>query len=258
MRDVILEKLKAIEKENTIIILYAVESGSRGWGFASRDSDYDVRFIYVHPVEWYLSIDEKKDFIEVPINDELDINGWDLKKALLQYKKSNPSLMEWLSSPIVYRETSGTAQKMRDLLSEYFMPVHGIYHYLHIAKNKYEEVMKTDKVKIKRYFYILRPVLACMWIEKNGTMPPMAFSKLMADQTLDQPLLDEIHSLLEKKALSLESDIEPKSSLLLDFLGCKIKYYSDYLKSSERDISSDYAALNALFCQSLKELWGAV
>jgi predicted nucleotidyltransferase len=94
MKDVILDKLNDIEKENNIRILYAIESGSRGWGFASKDSDYDVRFIYVRPEEWYLSIDDRKDFIEYPINDLLDINGCDIKKALLQYKKSNPALLE--------------------------------------------------------------------------------------------------------------------------------------------------------------------
>lgn len=105
MQDIILDKLSAIEKENNIKILYAIESGSRGWGFASKDSDYDVRFIYTHPTDWYLSIEDKKDFIEVPIDDLLDINGWDIRKSLQQYKKSNPTLMEWLSSPIVYMET---------------------------------------------------------------------------------------------------------------------------------------------------------
>ena len=96
--------LKEIEARHGVAILYACESGSRGWGFASQDSDYDVRFIYQNPRNWYLSIDEKRDVIELPINDELDINGWDLRKALRLLRKSNPALFEWLSSPIVYRQ----------------------------------------------------------------------------------------------------------------------------------------------------------
>ncbi|HEY9061562.1 MAG TPA: nucleotidyltransferase domain-containing protein [Pseudobacteroides sp.] len=74
MRDIILSKLHQMERENSIRILYAVESGSRGWGFASKDSDYDARFIYIRPLEWYLSIEDKKDYIEYPIDDLLDIN----------------------------------------------------------------------------------------------------------------------------------------------------------------------------------------
>ncbi len=256
MQKEILEKLSAIEKENNIKILYAVESGSRGWGFASCDSDYDVRFIYAHATEWYLSIEDKKDFIEVPINDLLDINGWDIKKALLHYKKSNPTLMEWLSSPIVYMEDYNTAQKMRELLPAYFSPVPTIYHYLHIARNKFKEVMSTDQVKIKRYFYILRPVLACMWIEKNNTTPPMEFSKLITEQQLYGSLVNEIYKLLEKKTAGLEIDIEPKSPIIIDFLKGKIDHYEQYLKTVRKEKESDYASLNVLFQETLKEVWG--
>ena len=256
MQDIILDKLSAIEKENNIKILYAIESGSRGWGFASKDSDYDVRFIYTHPTDWYLSIEDKKDFIEVPINDLLDINGWDLRKALLQYKKSNPTLMEWLSSPIVYMEDYSTTQRMRELLPAYFSPVPTIYHYLHIARNKFEEVISTDQVKIKLYFYILRPILACMWIEKNNTTPPMEFSKLMAEQLLDGALVNEINKLLEKKTAGLEIDIEPKSPVIIDFLKNKTTHYEQYLKTVRKEKTSDYEALNVLFRETLKEVWG--
>jgi predicted nucleotidyltransferase len=126
MNDIILSKLTEIQKEHNIKILYAVELGSRGWGFASKDSDFDVRFIYVRPTDWYLSVDERNDFIELPINDLLDINGWDLKKTLLQYKKSNPTLLEWFSSPIVYLECGIAAEKLRNLLPSYFSPVHTV------------------------------------------------------------------------------------------------------------------------------------
>ncbi|MFZ5987388.1 MAG: nucleotidyltransferase domain-containing protein [Bacillota bacterium] len=257
MQQEILEKLKTIEKENNIKILYAIESGSRGWGFASKDSDYDVRFIYTHPTDWYLSIEDKKDFIEVPINELLDINGWDIRKALLQYKKSNPTLLEWLSSPIVYIENYSTAQRMRELLSSYFSPVPTIYHYLHIARNKFEEVMGTDQAKIKTYFYILRPILACMWIEKNNNTPPMEFGKLMAEQQLDGTLVNEIYKLLEKKTAGLEIDIGPKSPVIIDFLKSKIDHYEQYLKTVRKEKMSDHEALNVLFHETLKEVWGA-
>lgn len=199
MRDVILSKLKEIEETNNIKILYAVESGSRGWGFASSDSDYDVRFIYVHPIDWYLSVEDKKDFIEVPINDLLDINGWDIKKALLQYKKSNPTLLEWLSSPIIYMENYSAAQNLRNLLPAYFSSVPTIYHYLHIARNKYAEIMSTDQVKIKRYFYILRPLLACMWIEKTIPLLQWSFANLWLISNWMKPWSAKLVSCLKKR-----------------------------------------------------------
>lgn len=255
MQQVILDKLEEIQRSNNIRILYAVESGSRGWGFASKDSDYDVRFIYVRTTDWYLSIDDRKDFIEVPIDKLLDINGWDIKKALLQFKRSNPTLMEWLSSPIVYIENHGTARKMRELLPDYFSPVPTIYHYLHTARKKYEEVLTSEEVKIKRYFYILRPLLACMWIEKYNAAPPMEFNKLMEAQTLDNSLVDEIAKLLGKKTSGLEIDIEKRNPVIMDFLENKIEHFDLYLKTVRNEKKSGYEALNSLFRETVKEAW---
>ncbi len=91
MREKIKLELERIEKENDVKILFAVESGSRAWGFPSKDSDYDVRFVYMHPVEWYLSIHDKRDVIEYPISDDLDISGWDIKKSVTTICKVKPS-----------------------------------------------------------------------------------------------------------------------------------------------------------------------
>ena len=107
-------RLSAIEAEFGVRILYACESGSRGWGFASPDSDYDVRFIYVHPLAWYLQVHVQRDVIELPISDELDINGWELRKALGLLRKGNATLIEWLDSPIVYRADAVFLQAMRN------------------------------------------------------------------------------------------------------------------------------------------------
>ena len=104
MEQLIHSRLIEIEAKNAIKIVYACESGSRAWGFPSANSDYDVRFIYIRPVDWYLSIYEKRDVIEYPIDEQLDISGWDLKKALQLLRKTNPPLLEWLGSPIVYLE----------------------------------------------------------------------------------------------------------------------------------------------------------
>ena len=78
MKNPIINRLQELEAENNVKILYACESGSRAWGFPSATSDYDVRFIYLRPVEWYLSIEQKRDVIEYPVENDLDISGWDL------------------------------------------------------------------------------------------------------------------------------------------------------------------------------------
>lgn len=137
MFETIKQKLLETEREFDIKILYAVESGSRDWGFASPDSDYDCRFIYIHKSDWYLSIDEKKDFIEYPVDEVFDINGWDIKKALKLLRKSNPPLLEWFTSPIVYMEDREVMDNMRKLGTHFFNPVNAIYHYLHIAKKHF-------------------------------------------------------------------------------------------------------------------------
>ena len=144
-------KLREIEETENVRILLAVESGSRAWGFASPDSDYDVRFIYVRPKNDYLRLETIRDVIELPIDDVLDINGWDLQKTLRLLYKSNPTLFEWFSSPIVYAQTE-FADKFRKIMNEYFSTKRGIYHYINMAAGNYREYLKRDMVKAKKYF----------------------------------------------------------------------------------------------------------
>ena len=163
MKDTIQKELAQIEQTQNVRILLAVESGSRAWGFASPDSDYDVRFIYVRPKDAYLRLQKHRDVIELPINDALDINGWDLTKTLRLLHKSNPTLFEWGASPIVYLETDFAA-RFKSVMGRYFSSKRGLYHYIHMAAGNYREYIKGDMIKAKKYFYVLRPVLACFLI----------------------------------------------------------------------------------------------
>ncbi len=164
MDSIIKDKLKEMEQAYNVKILYACESGSRAWGFASPDSDYDIRFIYVHPKEYYLSVDEQRDVIELPINDLLDINGWGLRKALRLFRKSNGPLYEWLQSPIVYNQDNEFANDIKNLMPSYFSPRATMHHYLSMAKSVFENDLVGVEVRLKKYFYVLRPILACRWI----------------------------------------------------------------------------------------------
>ena len=146
MKEKIVDSLRQIEMQENVAVFYACESRSRAWGFPSQDSDYDVRFLYLRPVDWYLSIIEKRDVIERPLTDQLDINGWDLKKALGLFRKSNPPLLEWLDSPIIYKDTSTVAAQMRELAKTYYSPSACVYHYLHMAQGNVREYIKGERV----------------------------------------------------------------------------------------------------------------
>jgi predicted nucleotidyltransferase len=221
--DKIKKRLNEVEKEHTVKILYALESGSRAWGFESTDSDYDVRFIYAHPKNWYLNILPKRDVIEYPILDEFDYSGWDLRKALFLMNKSNPVLFEWLKSPIVYFKDEFSFSILEETAQAYFSPISAIYHYLHMANGNFRQYLREEQVKIKKYFYVLRSVLACLWIEKYEESPPMAFQDMLPLIT-DKTLLETIYQLLAKKKSGAGLDLEPRIEPLNNFLEKTIQH----------------------------------
>lgn len=256
-RQRVLEELSKIEKEEDVQILYACESGSRAWGFPSKDSDYDVRFLYVRPIDWYLSIFEKRDVIERPISDMLDINGWDLRKALNLFRKSNPPLLEWLQSPIVYMENHAIAEQIRRLSPFTFSQRACMYHYLHMAKGNYREYLQGDQVKIKKYLYVLRPILACEWIEKHNTMPPIEFDRLVeAIVPRESELKMIIDHLLVRKMAGDEMDYEPRINPINEYLGAKIEYFERVASGMQTSNEGQDQQLDDLFRSVLKEVWG--
>ena len=226
LKNTIVAKLNEIEKEKQVKILYAVESGSRAWGFESKDSDYDVRFIYIHPLDWYLSIENRRDVIEYQTSDLLDINGWDVKKALKLFKNSNPPLYKWLHSPIVYLEKSNFSKKLRTLMPKFYSSAACTHHYLSMAKRNYKAYLSHPKVNVKKYFYVLRPILACMWIEKYKTMPPMEFEKLFEAQDLKSQFRENVRKLLKKKQSGEELDVQDRIKVINEFLIEKINLLS--------------------------------
>lgn len=254
MREKIQLELQRIERESDVKILFAVESGSRAWGFSSKDSDYDVRFVYVHRMDWYLSIEQKRDVIEYPISDALDISGWELRKALQLFSKSNPALLEWILSPIVYAKTSNLPERLQEM-SNHFDLKATIYHYLHMASKNYRTFLQGEEVKLKKYFYVLRPILACRWLEEKGTLPPVEFERLVNGLALDADLLKEIEELLEKKKAGIELNVGPKIATLNGFLEGQITYYEEYVKSLEKKTAIDIEQLNVLFRDMLHQSW---
>ena len=218
MKKIILDKLKALEHDSDVKILLACESGSRAWGFASPDSDYDARFIYVHKKDFYLSIDERPDVLGLPIDAVLDIGGWGLRKALRLFRKSNAPLYEWLQSPVVYTADDDFVADMKALMAHYFSPRAAMHHYLSMAKGVVEYELGAPEVRLKKYFYALRPLLAARWIAECGTVPPIAFSQLRV--LLPATLNGIVDDLLYQKAAAREGDtIAPVQALNEYLLG---------------------------------------
>ena len=250
MRETILSKLNEIESRENVRILLAVESGSRAWGFASPDSDYDVRFIYVRPREAYLRLEKTRDVIEMPIEGELDINGWDLDKTLRLLHTPNPTLFEWFSSPIVYRETA-FASELRSIMQQYFSSRRGLSHYLSMASDNYRAYLKADTVKAKKYFYVLRPVLACRWILDKGTPPPMRFSELMESE-LDPALLSDVNKLLDMKMNAPESKTIPRIESINRYLDSSIEEVHTRILQLPEDMNHGWEELDRMFLSQLQ------
>ncbi|MCL1909929.1 MAG: nucleotidyltransferase domain-containing protein [Kiritimatiellaeota bacterium] len=249
------KELARLEAQHDIKITYAVESGSRAWGFASTDSDWDVRYIYIHKREWYLQIDDLKDNQEEILPNDIDLAGWELRKALRLFRKANPPLFEWLLSPIVYAERFSTARKMRGLMREFFNPVTCVYHYMHMASGNYKAYLAKDMVKVKKYFYALRPVLACDWIRETGTMAPMEFQTLVDGMIRDPELKRQILDLLARKMAGEELNEEPRIEIINEFLAGKIAFYDEYVKTAKPNPPPNTGLLNTLFRETLDEAW---
>lgn len=249
MRNTVISKLKEIEERENIKILHCVESGSRAWGFASPDSDYDVRFIYVRPKEFYLRLDKTRDVIEWQLDDTLDINGWDIQKVLTLLHNSNPTLFEWNSSPIIYK-TTDEWQKISAVINRYFVAKSGLYHYLSTAKSNYREYLKGETVRLKKYFYVLRPLLACKWILAEGTPPPMLFSTLM-EKHLDAEIRTDVEKLLDLKINTPEIGEGKRFDRVNDYIDRSMDKIEKTIAELPREDARGWDELNEIFLSLL-------
>lgn len=245
IRQEILDKLLEIEEKEKVRVLYAVESGSRAWGVESPDSDYDVRFVYVRRREDYLKLEEQKDVIEWQLDEVLDINGWDLKKTLVQFHKGNATLFEWADSPIVYKTTEEW-EAVYESAKPYFSVKAALYHYYGTANSTFKQYLQEDEVKYKKYVYALRPLLACKYIEERHEIPPVKFGDLLK-QSLPERLREEIKEMLMIKAESDEKGLKPKMPVIQEYIEKEIDRYGQLSKAMADDRNPDWTALDQVF-----------
>lgn len=252
VEELVLLKIKEIEEKEHIKVLHVIESGSRAWGFASPDSDYDVRFIYMRDEDFYLSLRDTKDFIDWELNEVLDINGWDLKKALQHFHKSNATLFEWSNSPVVYYTTDAWKNLYAEAAQKYFACKSALYHYYGTANKNYYEYLMDDMVKYKKYFYVLRPILACKWIEEKKCPPPVLFDELF-NSVLEEDMKAAVEELLAKKVRMSEADKAPKIEKINQYIEEKLSYYKALAESMPDDRNPDWEPLEAQFRKMVRE-----
>ncbi|QDK70532.1 nucleotidyltransferase domain-containing protein [Lactococcus protaetiae] len=253
MIETIKKELNRIEQQEKIEILYACESGSRAWGYSSADSDYDVRFIYKRSKDWYLKLEKTRDNLDFPVNDELDLSGWDLDKTLLLLKKSNPSLMEWFNSPIIYYKNEQFFEEIKQLTDQYVSAEHQLHHYYHLAQSTFEDYLKTPKVKVKKYIYAIRPLLACMWIEQKHEIPPVSLDELIKVKISDLSAFSEIQKLLGRKKSGGEFDVEVQNVSLQAFIEEQLEHYENYIRKLPQIPKMAYSDLDQFFLKWIGE-----
>ncbi|SFC32498.1 nucleotidyltransferase domain-containing protein [Collimonas sp. OK412] len=237
--------LARIEAEYAVKVLFACESGSRGWGFASPDSDYDVRFIYANRLDWYLTVLPGRDVIELPISDVYDVSGWDLRKALGLLRNGNATLVEWLSSPVIYKADPAFLPAIVTAAGQVSRPERAFHHYLHMARKNYREHLRGETVRLKKYLYVLRPLLACIWIEQERGPVPMRFQDMVDAIVVDTPLKNAIAELLSIKRRALESEHGLAMPLINQFL----EFHLDRLSHAfapVHDEQQDFTVLDRL------------
>ena len=213
------DALAEVERERGARVLYACESGSRAWGFESQDSDYDARFLYVQSSDWYLSVEDRRDVIERPITDDLDVSGWELRKALRLLRKSNPPLLEWLKSPIVYWEDSAFVREFRELAERFYSPRRCFAHYLHMAFGNWRKYLYgRAEVSLKKYLYVFRPMLASRWIERESSQVPMLVAEIVERVLREADVREELDELVERKRAGFELSVAPPVEVLSRFI----------------------------------------
>lgn len=254
VRAEIRRRLTNAEEEHGVRILIAIESGSRAWGFASPNSDYDVRFVYMHEPKWYQSVDleERRDVIEYEITDDIDLSGWDVRKALRLFWKSNPAFIEWIQSPITYIERSNFRAEALKVLPTIYVPDKGIYHYRSMAKTNYRGYLRDEVVPLKKYFYVLRPLLAARWVASTGEAAPIEFEKLLTLLEGEATVLAAVHTLLAQKRNAPELGRAPAVPVINEFIEAELAVEpTEVPKKSRSPHVVDH--LNRLFHQALAE-----
>jgi len=218
-------------------ILFAIESGSRAWGFPSPDSDYDCRFVYVRPMRQHLVLQQARDVIEFPIIGDIDAGGWDLRKALLLALDGNAVVVEWANSPLVYEEVEGFRPRLRDLLDTIVDPARVAQHYLGLARTQLHRMGNLDEdINIKKLFYLIRPTVALEWMEQRqfGALPPMNLQECLAQADVPSEVAATIRQMIADKAFTREMGLGKAPRGIASYLLERFGYFNSAMPASQK------------------------
>lgn len=252
--DAVQAALDAVEHEHDVRVLLAVESGSRAWGFASPDSDVDVRFLYVHRPAWYLRVQAGRDVIEQMLPGDLDVSGWDLRKVLGLLGASNPPLLEWLRSPLVYRADAAAVAGLNALVPHVYSRRACAHHYTRMAGHTMT-YLRGDTVRRKRYLYAVRPLLAARWVIEREDAPPMELAPLAEAFPPPARAASELDALLDAKRAGSERSEGPPLPALAAWLAEELEALRPRVDEMPR-ATPDPARLDAAFVERLSAVWG--
>lgn len=245
MRKKIIDYLHQLELERDITILWACETGSRAWGFPSTNSDYDIRLIYVHKKDWYVSLSERKDSIELMFeNNDIDITGWELKKALKLLRKSNASMIERVQSPIIYKSDDAFHSEILLQAQQHYSKIATMHHYLSMSKGFIYNL--DTQYKLKKFFYTLRSAMVCKWILEKDEMPPIEFEKVYLNLDLDPSIINRIQELIILKREVSEDYLHEGEEALMTCIQSWISE-ADALKNNLPGVKNDISVLDNLF-----------
>jgi len=253
----IIDALIRIQRETGVRIIYACEAGSRAWEFASQDSDYDVRFLYAWQKHDYLRIDNPQDTID-RMEGDLDLSGWDIFKALRLFRKSNPPLLEWLFSPVIYAEKSPQIARLRDIARQQYSSSAVFYHYSRMAFRNYRQYIDNKlkagetEVPLKKYLYVVRPMVALLYVEQRDILPPTSFLETLKNVEVDTDIREAILELVGKKRAGYELGMGPSIPALNTFAD---KYLYKWMGNNpEKDGSrQDFRVLDDIVLAILDE-----
>jgi len=236
-------RLDGVSAAHGVAIPWAIESGSRAWGFPSPDSDYDCRFVCIRTLNSYLALFPPRDVIETPLTAVIDVNGWDLAKAIRLLLKGNAVIVEWLTSPLVYRGDPAFRDDFLALALEAVDRGRIARHYLHLAYSMRKRVFDGEEAKLKKLFYVLRPAIALRWLRQrpSANIAPMNFPTLCAQADLPPTVDAEIAALIERKATTRElgSGVVPPSlrALIENEIAAAETAFAETIAASPRQIA---------------------
>lgn len=239
-----------------VAVPWAIESGSRAWGFPSPDSDYDCRFLFVRSIDSYLSPWRERDVIETPLDKIFDVNGWDLIKAVRLMLKGNAVVVEWLRSPIVYTGSTDFRDGLLALAGEVSnRPLIG-RHYLHVGLRQWHP--DSDDMKLKKIFYSLRAAAVLRWLQvhPHDLLPPMNLQELLAEGDPPADLIAEASELLSRKLVTRELGTGSVPPAILRFTNDQFTRAYDEYEHADGRVSGESRAIASRYFRSAVERFG--